>query len=83
MGLALSSIKNYKEFTMCSLIFALETKMIKFNHNYDIEINKYKEYNNVENMELIDIFEAAKILGYIYAKDYNVKQLISNLGGAI
>ncbi len=80
MGVSLSSIKNYKEYTMCSIIFALDTNLIRFNDNYDIDIMKYKEYDNEENEELLEIFNASKILGQIYAKDYNTKKLLSELG---
>ena len=80
MGISLSSIKNYKEYTMCSLIFALETSLVKFNENYDIDMLNYKEYNNEKNRELKEIFDASKNIGKLYAKDYDTKQLLSELG---
>ena len=65
---------------MCSLIFALETSLVKFNENYDIDMLNYKEYNNEKNRELKEIFDASKNIGKLYAKDYDTKQLLSELG---
>ncbi len=72
-------ILKFREFVMASIIFAIESNLIKVNSNGIVQTKDINLLNKELNDELMILTKTTNILAKIYAKDSDINKVLKNL----